>query len=135
MKPLIALAFAAATLAVTHPAPAQKIPVYVHCTISGNNEAAKKFCSTLRDTVALSPRYSLLTTDSQVSHYEVFVVTMRTLVGSEASSVVFTYKDRGDTLFLQHEVLMAGPLAVTQQAANVLVDLDTTINSAPRNRR
>ena len=133
MKPLLALAFAAATLAVTHPAPAEKIPVHVHCDISGNNPAARKFCSTLRDTVALSPRYSLLDTDSnRVSHYEVFVVTMRTLLGEEASSVVFTYEDRGNTLFLQHEVLMAGALAVTREAANVLVDLDTTINSAPR---
>ncbi|WP_035359915.1 hypothetical protein [Edaphobacter aggregans] len=130
MKAPFALALIAAVMLASALAHAQaKRPVYVEC--GAKDEVGKGLCSSLRDAVAKSPRYGLLTNHGKEVHNIISVSSIPILTGgTAASSVVFGYAvGAGPMIFLGHEVITTGLPKIEELAASLLVDLDTLIDA------
>lgn len=137
MKAPFALAIVAAAMLAPALAYAQvKHPVYVHpvyvnCKTENGDEIGKGLCSSLRDAIAKSPRYALLTSPGKELHsvIDIVSVSIAPIAEHSASSVVFGYAvGAGAMSYLTHEVITTGSQKIDQQAAGLLVDLDTLID-------
>jgi hypothetical protein len=131
MKVSFALVIVAATLlgpALAHAAP--KAAVYVECAAQDTDRVGKAMCSSLRDVIAKSPRYELITSSGKAFHNVISIVSQSIGPEGAASSVVFGWAvGAGPMNFLTHEVVVTGLGKVNDQAASLLVDLDTWIDA------
>ena len=114
--------------ALAHAQAQVKRPIYVECSIDQNSDdIGKGLCSSLRDAIAKSPRYTLLDTPGKEFHSIIILSTVPIVAGSaSATSAVFGFAvGDGAITFLGHQVLATGINQIDGQAASILVDFDT----------
>ena len=136
MKAPFALAIVAAAMlapALAHAQAQGKTPVFVDCQPDDRDEIGKGLCSSLRDVIARSPRYTLLTTIGREAHNVIDLSSLPLPIGDGAiaTSAVFGFApgDSRPVTFLTHTVLITPRGKVDQQATNILVDLDSVLDT------
>ena len=135
MKTLLRVAIVVAAMlapALTH---AQvKQPIYVaECKAQDSDVVGRGLCSGLRDALAKSPRYALLTGPGKEFHYVVLVSSTPIAGSASASSVVFGFAvGEGEMRFLGHQVLATGNHQIDGQVADLLGDLDALMDAVKK---
>jgi hypothetical protein len=139
MQTLLRIAAVVAALLSPTLALAQvKTPIYVECPLPQNSEVGRGLCSSLRDAIAKSPRYALLTSPGKNRHGVIILASIPLVIGdlqlngASASSVVFGIVldgDDGALIYVGHQVMITGRQKLDEQAASLLVDFDTLVNA------
>jgi hypothetical protein len=117
-------------------APAPKWGIYVDCSDT-DDAPGKAFCSSLRDVIARSPRYTLLTTDPGTgTRYVLDVLNNPVAKGITAASVVYLlHDDTNLPIFMSHVVLTVNVNNAAASAAKIFADFDSNVDrmsKAPR---
>ena len=116
-------------LSLAGSASAQKSAVAIQCVAEDGDTIGVRFCSALRDAVAVSPRFQNVSIGAKELHLAIRIVTTACwgdLKDScSAQSVTFTWFDRaGDEYYLSSSVLLTGKNHIKDQAEAVLASLD-----------
>jgi hypothetical protein len=128
---LITFALSAVVLTCTSLCSAQrdKQPMQVTCTNDTNDFVGERFCSTLRDEIARSPRYETSTTGTRWRIQIVTLADVATPKDASIQAVVLTMKSGtdADDLFIQQWAFQTGTRAVKDQAQTLLSSVDSEI--------
>jgi hypothetical protein len=117
-----------AVLIPRHASAQTKTSVYVSCNNLADDFVGARFCTSIRDEVAKSPRYSLLDSVPKTWHDTIRVTTVsETSTSSTAGAVVLTLDGPNTSYYLTHFGFMVSSTPVDEEAANIIASIDATI--------
>jgi hypothetical protein len=104
-----------------------KLPLEVSCTNEANDFVGARFCSSLRDDIARSPRYEAASTGTR---WRLHIVTLADAASPKSSSsqaIVLTMQVDSDEIFLMQWAFQSGADTVNEQTQSLLSAVDSNI--------
>lgn len=126
MRKIAILAALVLSAAVSHAQ--NKIAIKINCTNGDDDSVGIRYCSALRDTIALSPRYRLQT-PKDTAYLQLDLNTLSISEGSDAAVALLVYS-KGK--FLEYRTIwncQIGSDRVTEVASSLLAKVDAEINN------
>jgi hypothetical protein len=128
-KHLIALILACAPL-MAHAAPQNKTLVYINCSSETGDNIGEQVCTALKDDIAASPRYTLLSSEPTAKgtfYFKIHFITLSDENGSSFQSVVLSGDTTDNSYYLTSWAFLTGGAKVKMQASTMAAKFDTAI--------